>query len=197
MTQRRYASGSTYRWMAAIHMPFKHPDLKIGHTVLVPFGSRKLSGYVVGMNDQTELTRVRSIDRLLDPEPVFEASQLEFFKWIAKYYVAGLGEVIATALPRDYKGKSVRVYLPTEAGVEAIATGLARSENQALVLREVIASPGRTARGMSRRFHDELDGPKVQRVLAALVKKDWLQSKSASLQAPRPAQGRGVNWLWR
>ena len=124
MTQRRYAE-------VAVNLPLdgsytyvipKHLDLQIGHAVLVPFGSRKLSGYVVALADHTELTRVRSIDRLLDPEPVFEPNQLDFFKWIANYYVAGIGEVIATALPRDYKGKSVRVYLPTEAGVDAIAS---------------------------------------------------------------------------
>ena len=96
-------------------------SIEIGHTVLVPFGRQKVTGYVVGLINETELTRIKSISRLLDPIPAFDAGILPFFKWIAKYYLSGLGEVISTALPKDYKIKSIRIYLPTESGIDALA----------------------------------------------------------------------------
>ena len=89
-------------------------NLQIGHTVLVPFGKQKITGYIVGLIAETELTRLKFIDRLLDPIPAFEPSILPFFTWISNYYLAGLGEVISTALPKDYKIKSIQVLVPTE-----------------------------------------------------------------------------------
>ena len=96
-------------------------NLQIGHTVLVPFGKQKTTGYIVGLIAETELTRLRFIDRLLDPIPAFEPSILPFFTWISNYYLAGLGEVISTALPKDYKIKSIQVLVPTEKGIDALA----------------------------------------------------------------------------
>ena len=55
-----------------------------------------------------------------------------------KCYLSGLGEVIATALPRDYKGKSIRVYVATEEGVNKLATEDLRSANQLSILREIM-----------------------------------------------------------
>ena len=88
-------------------------SLKIGHTVLVPFGKQKVTGYVVGLLQETELTRLKFIDRLLDPIPAFESSILPFFRWISQYYLAGLGEVISTALPKDYKIKLLKLLAVT------------------------------------------------------------------------------------
>ena len=81
-------------------------NLEVGHAVLVPFGSQRVSGYVIELLQETHLQKVRSIGRILDPIPVFDLRNIPFFKWIARYYLSGLGEVIATALPRDYKGKA-------------------------------------------------------------------------------------------
>ena len=83
-------------------------SLEIGHAVLVPFGKQKVSGYVIEFLEETHLTTVRSISRILDPTPAFDRESIPFFKWIANYYLSGLGEVIATALPQETtKGKSM------------------------------------------------------------------------------------------
>ena len=105
-------------------------NLEIGHAVLVPFGQQRVSGYVIELLNETHLKKVRPIGRILDPTPVFDTRNIPFFKWIARYYLSGLGEVIATALPRDYKGKSIRVYVATEDGVNALAKDNLKSANQ-------------------------------------------------------------------
>lgn len=152
----------------------KGMSLEIGHAVLVPFGKQKVSGYVIEFLEETHLTTVRSISRVLDPTPAFDRRSIPFFKWIANYYLSGLGEVIATALPRDYKGKSMRVYTATEAGIAALAEDAMRSANQTSVLREVIAKPNRTSKGLNRSI-DHLEYAQITRVLDALCKKEFIR----------------------
>lgn len=70
-----------------------------GKRVLVPFGRRTITGYVLGPGQQAFSGEVREIRELLDREPLFTAEQITFFRWIAAYYRHPLGEVIRTALP--------------------------------------------------------------------------------------------------
>lgn len=70
----------------------------IGKRVLVPFGRRTLTGYVIGAVDQSS-EEVKDISSVLDPEPLFTPGELEFFRWASGYYLFPLGEVIRAALP--------------------------------------------------------------------------------------------------
>jgi primosomal protein N' (replication factor Y) (superfamily II helicase) len=69
-----------------------------GKRVLVPFGRRKVTGYILGRTKAPE-TELREVIEILDPEPLFNADELEFFRWAAAYYLHPLGEVIRAALP--------------------------------------------------------------------------------------------------
>jgi primosomal protein N' (replication factor Y) (superfamily II helicase) len=69
-----------------------------GKRVLVPFGKRKLTGYLLGATS-TAGAELKEILEILDEEPLFTASELEFYRWIAGYYLHPLGEVIKMALP--------------------------------------------------------------------------------------------------
>jgi primosomal protein N' (replication factor Y) (superfamily II helicase) len=74
------------------------PGVRTGVRVLVPFGRRTLTGYILGTVTATG-EEVKDILAVLDPEPLFNAEELEFFRWAAGYYLHPLGEVIKTALP--------------------------------------------------------------------------------------------------
>jgi len=74
------------------------PLVTTGVRVLVPFGKRKLTAYVLGTGEQRG-EEVRQVIAVLDPEPLFTAQELEFFRWAAGYYLHPLGEVIKSALP--------------------------------------------------------------------------------------------------
>jgi primosomal protein N' (replication factor Y) (superfamily II helicase) len=69
-----------------------------GVRVFVPFGRRKLTGYVLGAAKQPA-DDLKEILAVLDPEPLMTARDLTFYRWIAEYYLQPLGEVLKTALP--------------------------------------------------------------------------------------------------
>jgi primosomal protein N' (replication factor Y) (superfamily II helicase) len=69
-----------------------------GVRVLIPFGRRTLTGYLLGPAAESG-TEVKEVIALLDPEPLFTSQELEFFRWAAGYYLHPLGEVIKAALP--------------------------------------------------------------------------------------------------
>ncbi len=78
------------------------PDLVLlaqpGKRVLVPFGRRKLTGYLLGVVSESR-EQLRDIIEVLDQEPLFTPAELDLYRWMAAYYHHPLGEVIKTALP--------------------------------------------------------------------------------------------------
>ena len=72
-----------------------------GYRVLAPFGSRRLTGYVVasGVAAPPGVPEIKQIQRPLDKRPVFDQRQLELAGWLSDMYLCSLGEALATMLP--------------------------------------------------------------------------------------------------
>lgn len=71
-----------------------------GTRVLVPFGSRRLIGWVVGPgSEETPAERVKAVLEVLDPAPVIPTELMRLCRWVADYCVAPLGQVLRAALP--------------------------------------------------------------------------------------------------
>ena len=78
-----------------------------GKRVLIPFGRRRITGYVLGPSRGVDQKEVKSVLDVLDDQPLFPPAMVPFFRWISDYYKYPLGEVIKNALPgglnvRDY-----------------------------------------------------------------------------------------------
>ena len=129
--------------------------LAMGATVLVPYGTRKLVGWVVGPGEAPPGVAIKAVEQVLDPLPAFTAEQLAFYRWIADYYLSPLGEVISTAIPGESSASTRRVYVPTVEGIEILATDAPAGERGA-VLREVVSRPGCTKSGLEKRLHGEV-----------------------------------------
>jgi primosomal protein N' (replication factor Y) (superfamily II helicase) len=72
----------------------------IGARVRVPVGARILTGCVVRHDALVEDgTDVKDIAEALDPEPLLPQSIVELCRWVAEYYVAGIGDALAVAMP--------------------------------------------------------------------------------------------------
>ncbi|MGA7827586.1 MAG: primosomal protein N' [Geobacteraceae bacterium] len=82
-------------------------SVRAGVRVLVPFGRRKLTGYVLG-STAAPAGELKDVLEVLDVEPLFTSREIGFFHWIASYYLFPLGEVIKTALPSGINIESRR-----------------------------------------------------------------------------------------
>ncbi|HID30046.1 MAG TPA: primosomal protein N', partial [Desulfobacterales bacterium] len=71
----------------------------VGKRVLVPFKNFQVTGYILELLSITHQTGVKKILDVLDETPMFPASMIPFFSWIATYYCYPIGEVIKGALP--------------------------------------------------------------------------------------------------
>lgn len=75
-------------------------EIKIGCRVLVNFGKNKLyTGIVVNLTNNIPNFQTKEIIFLLDKKPFVNKFQLDFFKWVAKYYCCNLGDMIKAAIP--------------------------------------------------------------------------------------------------
>jgi primosomal protein N' (replication factor Y) len=72
-----------------------------GVRVLVPFGRKIITGFVVGTSLQTPegTFRVRSIREVLDSTPIIPAGLVETALWTAERYFTAPGEILKAALP--------------------------------------------------------------------------------------------------
>ena len=83
------------------------PSVRQGVRVFVPFGRRKLTGYVMGPA-ASPAGELKDIIEILDTDPLFTPRELAFYRWISSYYLAPLGEVIKTSLPAGINIESRR-----------------------------------------------------------------------------------------
>ncbi len=93
-------------------------ELRIGHRVLVPFGPRRMTGFVVAHADEVPEAirpKVRSVIERLDREPLIPEDVLALARFAADYYLAPIGEVLKIALPPGLSaGSQVRLVATPE-----------------------------------------------------------------------------------
>ena len=112
----------TYRAEAALA-----ERLVPGMRVLVPLGSRRVTGYVIspstcappagaGGIPSVGGIAYRDVLEALEDEPLLTAELIELTRWVAGYYCCGWGETLRAALPGIREKKGVEKYRLTDAG---------------------------------------------------------------------------------
>jgi primosomal protein N' (replication factor Y) len=87
-------------------VPFElNNTIAIGKRVVVQFGKSKLYTAVVSVITEhaPEKYEAKYIIDILDEQPVVTPRQLQFWKWLAEYYMCNEGEVMNAALPSALK----------------------------------------------------------------------------------------------
>jgi len=118
--------------------------LQVGARVVVPFGTRKLTGVVLAVRAEAPGVRARSVEKLLDEEPIFDTALLRLANWVAAYYCAPLGEVLRSMAPTSAETSRSKVYSLTDAGRDLVRQSLYGEEDsspQARLLRLLEARP--------------------------------------------------------
>lgn len=87
-------------------VPFEMNDaVQIGKRVVVQFGKSKLyTAIVFAISEQPpEKYEAKYLIEILDDKPVVTTKQLQFWQWLAEYYMCNTGEVMHAALPSALK----------------------------------------------------------------------------------------------
>ena len=76
-------------------------EVEVGRRVVVQFGKSKLyTAIIAAIGDQApEKYEAKYLIDILDNAPIVNPAQLQFWKWIADYYLCHVGEVMNAALP--------------------------------------------------------------------------------------------------
>ncbi|MCU1237165.1 MAG: replication restart helicase PriA [Candidatus Solibacter sp.] len=90
-----------------------------GSRILVPFGTRKLTGVILRCHDDRPDVPTRDALRLLDSEPVLSAELLALGRWISGYYCCPLGDVLRGMLPLASEIRRGKIWTLTDAGRDA------------------------------------------------------------------------------
>jgi primosomal protein N' (replication factor Y) len=106
------------------------PSPVVGARVVVPLGSRVVTGIVIEANTSTDGAsgaEIKSLRQVLDAEAFVPPGVIALARWTAEYYAAGVGDTIPALLPPMARGarvdahKTTRVAAITAAGLEAIS----------------------------------------------------------------------------
>lgn len=72
----------------------------VGVRVVVPFGKRTLTGFVVDVIEEAETKhKIKPIRDVLDTTPIFGKDELKFYEWVSEYYISSLGEALRNSVP--------------------------------------------------------------------------------------------------
>lgn len=130
----------------------------VGMRVVVPFGNRVTTGYILGptTGDRNDILPIQSI---VDAVPLFPDHLVAFFRWLSAYYLHPIGEVIQGALPGGIDAGIAWYYHITESGIRALeeATLL---ENHRRILERLASGPAERS---------ALIGPEEKGVSAAVM----------------------------
>jgi primosomal protein N' (replication factor Y) len=159
-----------------------------GQRVRVPFGRREKIGFIVSIENQSEIdnAKLKRISSYIDHQPTFDPALLTLLRWAADYYHHPLGEVIATALPKLLReGAPLQersfVWAITTAGRRALEAGEAKRAPQQRALLE------RLARDEAGVPEDELaDWPRWRDHARSLREREWAERRECEHASALP-----------
>jgi len=129
-----------------------------GARVRVPIGTRVVTGIVVGPSEAPSGdVEAKALQEVLDDTPFIPPNVVELCRWVAEYYMAGLGDAVDVALPPGAKArasgyKTRRQVALTAHGLAAIETsdsGL--TDKQKAGLRALAGSTGLSLKELRER----------------------------------------------
>src|SRR5476649_1272813 len=119
---------------------------RLGVRVLVPFGSQRLIGILVGIVAESAVPelKLKSALQFLDEIPVYDPVTFELLRWAAEYYHHPIGEVYAAGLPVNLRtgqpaAQSIEHWSVTEEGRQELARPSSRRAPQQRALLSWLA----------------------------------------------------------
>ncbi len=88
-------------------------EILVGKRVIVQFGAQRFYTAIINKvhAEKPKAYEVKPIDSILDKNPIVTQKQLNFWQWMADYYLCTLGDVMQAALPSSLKLASETVIM--------------------------------------------------------------------------------------
>jgi len=144
----------------------------VGARVRVPVGSRTLTGCVVQQSaDASDPESVKDIVEVLDREPFLPPGVVKLCEWVAEYYLAGIGDAVAVAMPPGARSRATSFKTRQVATVTAhgLAWGQNRGEAPGLTPKQLAALDILAAAGVGIPLGELRDRGVTRDVLARLA----------------------------
>jgi primosomal protein N' (replication factor Y) len=155
------------------------PFTTAGKRVLVPFGRRRVTGYILGKAvAEIEAGDIRHILDVLDEQPLFPQSMIPFFRWVSDYYKHPIGDAIKSGLPGGltlYDYASIGI---TGEGKQALEKNRATPPEEK-VLRFLQTGPARL-----QSLNQKLDQVIPAALIQSLQQKGWISMARKLKDAP-------------
>lgn len=102
--------------------PSMEKRISKGCRVLVPFGRKLLTGYVIEIKDSCSYAeeKLKDIKDILDEEPLISDSIMTLTQWASEYYMCSWGELLKASLPAGINIQSKDFILITSKGQEKL-----------------------------------------------------------------------------
>ncbi|AIG27731.1 primosomal protein N' [Brevibacillus laterosporus] len=106
------------------------PLVAVGSRVVVPFGPRKVQGYVIGLIQGQEadhdpdgpgMIKIKELEKVLDDVPPLSLELIQLAEWMSHRYLCPLTMSIAAMLPAVLKGKTEKWYMLADEVDEELA----------------------------------------------------------------------------
>jgi len=145
------------------------PMISAGKRVLVPFGRRRVSGYVLGAASQViDSCEIKPVLDVLDEQPLFPPSMIPFFRWVADYYKHPIGDAIKNGLPGGLTLYDYASIVLTDDGKRALEKNRATATEKN-VLNLLQDGPVRL-QNLDQKLHEVLPEALIQ----SLQQKGWI-----------------------
>lgn len=154
---------------------FLQENIKIGSRLLVPFGKRNLTGYVVelhaSLNEELEVeeSQIKDALELLDEEPLLTAEILRLTQWAADYYSAAWGEMLKASLPAGVNVETEQIIKITTYGRDELIKTKSAESAKAKILQYLAAQEETSMRELTKQFGTQ----PAQRAVREIVKQNW------------------------
>ncbi|MGH7949460.1 MAG: DEAD/DEAH box helicase, partial [Candidatus Binataceae bacterium] len=124
--------------------PALQTRVELGHRVLVPLRSRKMTGVVVEIGDSLAPAgaELKPLLEIFDEHPLFDRAHLELMRFLATYYMVSLADAYRSIIPAVARIESrVNYHLATEpdALARAAFSALERNIVESLIKRPTTA----------------------------------------------------------
>jgi primosomal protein N' (replication factor Y) len=111
--------------------------VRTGVRVLVPFGERQLTGFIVRLRSRKpkHSPTLKTIQEVLDEDSQFSGSFLSFTEKLSRHYLVPWGEILQAAVPPSLLLKSRTIVSLTSKGRQALEQGTLSEDEMAVVSR--------------------------------------------------------------